>query len=80
MDRERWWESARCYGEDLDLFFDEERVREAKVICNQCSVIEECLKDALHFERKQWRSHGIRAGLTARQRSRLLNQRRGTGS
>lgn len=47
----------------------------ALAICAGCPVRQECLDDALQYERGAWRLFGIRGGLTADQRERLLGKR-----
>lgn len=41
-----WTKRAACIGVDTERFFDES-ARPAKLICNTCPVIEECLQYAL---------------------------------
>lgn len=61
-----WMDRAACIGADLDIFFDDERIRtgEYQQFCSTCPVRAECLKYA---ERSRER-HGVFGGLTAVQR------------
>ena len=74
-----WTEQAACRGAPVDLWFTTGRgrpmTREAVAVCESCPVQSECLVDALdveaHLPRSKW--HGIRGGLTVRQRIRLAS-------
>ncbi|MEO6794913.1 MAG: WhiB family transcriptional regulator [Mycobacterium sp.] len=66
---EEWQERALCAQTDPEAFFPEKggSTREAKKICQRCSVRSECLDYALaHDER-----FGIWGGLSERERRRL---------
>jgi WhiB family redox-sensing transcriptional regulator len=72
-----WQLRAACRGEDTTIFYlhDGERgpsarrhEAEAKRICVQCPVLEECLSWALEA-REPW---GVWGGLTPQERSQLL--------
>lgn len=66
---EEWQERALCAQTDPEAFFPEKggSTREAKKICQRCSVRSECLEYALaHDER-----FGIWGGLSERERRRL---------
>ena len=66
---EEWQERALCSQTDPEAFFPEKggSTREAKKICQRCSVRSECLEYALaHDER-----FGIWGGLSERERRRL---------
>ncbi|BBY32679.1 WhiB [Mycolicibacter minnesotensis] len=66
---EQWQERALCSQTDPEAFFPEKggSTREAKKICQRCSVRSECLEYALaHDER-----FGIWGGLSERERRRL---------
>jgi WhiB family redox-sensing transcriptional regulator len=70
-----WYHSAACRGAGPALFYPERGERatpaEALAICAGCSVRSDCLTAALTEEhRTTWR-FGVRAGLTAAQRSAL---------
>lgn len=70
-DEERlpWQEQALCAYVDPDVFFPEKggSSREAKRICSQCSVAQECLEYALANDER----FGIWGGLSERERRRL---------
>ena len=64
-----WQQHALCAQTDPEAFFPEKggSTREAKAVCQSCSVREECLEYALaHDER-----FGIWGGLSERERRRL---------
>jgi WhiB family redox-sensing transcriptional regulator len=66
---EQWQDRALCSQTDPEAFFPEKggSTREAKKICQRCSVRSECLEYALaHDER-----FGIWGGLSERERRRL---------
>lgn len=72
--RPDWWDRAACRGIDPDVFFPTagEPVAPAKAICATCPVRTHCRDHALdHHE-----DHGIWGGLDARQRRRILRDRR----
>jgi WhiB family redox-sensing transcriptional regulator len=63
-----WTKRAACarLGGALDLMFDRDRTRQAKAVCRGCSVVEDCLADALaHGD-----EFGVRGGMTPRERER----------
>jgi WhiB family transcriptional regulator, redox-sensing transcriptional regulator len=64
-----WQEEALCGYVDPDVFFPEKggSSREAKRICAQCAVRDECLDYALENDEK----FGIWGGLSERERRRL---------
>jgi WhiB family transcriptional regulator, redox-sensing transcriptional regulator len=64
-----WMESARCLDADPEAFFPEKggSTREAKRICGQCEVREECLEYALENDER----FGIWGGMSERERRRL---------
>ena len=64
-----WRDRANCRGVDPDLFFPErgEPTRDAKAVCQGCTVWWPCLVDALARGEK----HGIWGGLSERERRRL---------
>lgn len=66
-----WQTKANCRGLPTDLFFPEDGQMnpDAKEICDQCSVIDHCLNDALDWPIRD--DVGIRAGMTQHKR-RLL--------
>ena len=67
-DRE-WMEQARCAGMTHKMFPREHKdityIQEARLICAECTVSEECLTYALSFPSGDM--HGVWAGLTPRQ-------------
>jgi WhiB family redox-sensing transcriptional regulator len=75
-----WADDASCRGPERVLFFSPElyerkehrlrRERQAKRLCGQCPVREECLETALAMNE----SYGIWGGLTEQER-RLLRRR-----
>lgn len=68
----RWYESAACNSTDPDAFFsDLLSIRaKAKEICSRCSVVEECLQDALDNKDH----HGIRGGMSPQERRALARR------
>jgi len=74
---------AACVGLSLEFFFpfDETDEGEAAAWCRSaCSVVTECGADTLAIERQIGTCHGVFGGMTARERSLLLLQRRATDS
>jgi len=70
-----WRERGRCKGADADVFYpedDEDEALEAKAICATCVVREACLEHAITAREKI----GVWGGYTARERRRLVRQRR----
>jgi WhiB family transcriptional regulator, redox-sensing transcriptional regulator len=69
-----WRDQARCRGADPEIFHpsDEDDGVEAKAICAVCPVREPCLEYSLTAREKD----GVWGGLTARERRRVLRQRR----
>jgi WhiB family redox-sensing transcriptional regulator len=68
-----WMDLGNCMGVDPDLFFPARgaSTREAKEVCRQCVVQEQCLEYALiHRER-----FGIWGGLSERERRRIRRAR-----
>ena len=75
MGSTRWLEVGRCRGADPELFYpedDEDEGVEAKAICAICPVREMCLEHAIVNREKI----GVWGGYTARERRRLVRQRR----
>ena len=71
----RWREVGRCKGADPDVFYpedDEDEGAPAKAICAICPVREVCLEHAITNREKI----GVWGGYTARERRRLVRQRR----
>ena len=69
-----WRESASCASVDGELFFPAkgESSDIAKAICWGCPVRQECLVDALEHQEQ----HGVRGGMSPRERRKLASQRR----
>ena len=70
-----WRERGRCKGADPEVFYpedDEDPGEEAKAICDSCSVREACLEYAISTREKL----GVWGGYTARERRRIVRQRR----
>ena len=65
-----WQEYANCATTDPELFFPRKggSAQAARLICSMCKVPDECLTDAL-LDGDQ---HGIRAGMTERERRRMM--------
>lgn len=66
-----WWKFASCRSADPDLFFPVsgagpslEQAAEAKAICADCPVREECLTYAVFTGQR----HGVWGGLTEQER------------
>ena len=64
---------AACQGADTSVFFpvSDTFAGEAKAICAQCPVAEQCLEYALETHQ----SDGVWGGLTAVERHRLIRRR-----
>jgi WhiB family redox-sensing transcriptional regulator len=71
-----WRDHARCRGVDPQVFHpaeeDEAGADAAKAICAQCPVVDSCLEFAVSMREKD----GVWGGLTARERRRLVRQRK----
>ena len=71
----RWRDLGRCKGADSEVFYpedDEDEGLPAKAICDKCPVREVCLEHAIANREKI----GVWGGYTARERRRLVRQRR----
>ena len=73
-----WRQRGACVGLDPDVFYPhtDDEADEAKAICAQCPVRETCLEVALDTREAE----GVWGGTTARERRRLLRQRRKTAA
>jgi WhiB family redox-sensing transcriptional regulator len=78
-----WRTRAACRNADPDIFYPPEDVaassatyRPARAICRACDVRRQCLQEELKFA--EWQQHGVRGGLTAKQRIAILRRRNGT--
>lgn len=71
-----WRDQARCQGVDPQIFYpseeDEAGADEARAICALCPVADSCLEFAISARETE----GVWGGLTARERRRLIRQRR----
>lgn len=69
---ENWASRARCSsGSPDELFAKGAAQQQAKVICQRCPVIAECLADALDNQTQ----YGVWGGMTERERRALLRRR-----
>ncbi len=68
-----WMEKAACKGVGPELWFPlgKADTTEAKAVCADCPVREECLEYALRFRIKV----GVWGGLDERERDRLVRER-----
>jgi WhiB family redox-sensing transcriptional regulator len=64
-----WASEAKCLTADPDVFFPEKggSTREAKRICSECPVRDECLEYALEEDER----FGIWGGMSERERRKL---------
>ena len=73
--RESWRDLAACRGLDPSMFFPErgkvDQAADAKAVCDECCVREECLEEALSLPETE----GIRGGLSERVRRQIRWQR-----
>jgi WhiB family redox-sensing transcriptional regulator len=71
---EQWRSRGACQGLDPDIFYpdNEDHADVAKAVCEECQVRIACLNHALDNREHQ----GVWGGATARERRRLLRQRR----
>lgn len=67
----KWYASAACIGQDLDLFFEPELYHKAKEICKDCPVKEPCKEYGIENEQ-----FGIWGGLSPEQRRKIRSVRR----
>jgi WhiB family redox-sensing transcriptional regulator len=70
-----WRELGRCKDVDPDIFYpedDEDPGDAAKAVCAMCMVRETCLESAIATREKL----GVWGGATARERRRIIRQRR----
>lgn len=74
MEFSLWSKNAACRGLDPDLFFPVkgEKTDEAKAVCEDCPVQEECLEYAV----KKREKHGIWGGASERERRKIITVRR----
>lgn len=77
-----WRIRAACQDMDTAVFYPTKRTGETreidwripKSICNNCTVTAECLSDALKIEKAVGAIHGMRGGLTDKERARLVKR------
>jgi WhiB family redox-sensing transcriptional regulator len=69
-----WRQRGACRGLDPEIFYppSDEEAGEAKAICATCPVREPCLEHAIAAREAE----GIWGGTTARERRRIIRQRR----
>lgn len=69
-----WRDRAACLGIDPQVFYPttDEEADEARRVCDQCAVKDECLEYALAHREKD----GVWGGATERDRRRIIRQRR----
>ena len=69
-----WVGRAACRGLDPTIFYPltEEDADDAKVVCSQCPVNDECLEHAIEHREK----NGVWGGATERERLRIVRRRR----
>jgi WhiB family transcriptional regulator, redox-sensing transcriptional regulator len=79
----RWDILAACRDEDPELFFPVgtrgpalQQEAEAKAVCARCPVRARCLQDALEIGD----DHGVRGGMTERERRALIRAAKGSGT
>ncbi|MGH9279980.1 MAG: WhiB family transcriptional regulator [Acidimicrobiales bacterium] len=73
-----WRQRGACRGLDPDIFYPptDDEADAAKAVCVECPVREPCLEFALSTRE----ADGIWGGTTARERRRILRQRRKTAA
>jgi WhiB family redox-sensing transcriptional regulator len=71
LQQDDWTMSAKCRGQEDDLFPEAAEQKRARLICGGCPVRSECLAEALD-NRIEW---GVWGGMTERERRLLLRQR-----
>lgn len=73
-----WRQRGACRGLDPDVFFPvtDDEADEAKAVCGTCPVREPCLEHALASREAE----GVWGGATARERRRIIRQRRKTAA
>lgn len=69
-----WVGQAACKGLDPAIFYPptDEDADEAKAVCAQCPVAEDCLEHAIEHREK----NGVWGGATERERLRIIRRRR----
>jgi hypothetical protein len=68
-----WWQRGACHGMPTNAFFATMGVpAHLKKLCGTCKVAGDCLEAALDEERGHGRNYGVRGGLSAHERYKLL--------
>ena len=77
VDREAWMDEAIC-TENPNLWHDEDKnmLALARLRCQTCPVMNQCLEYALDYEARTGHSHGVWGGASTRERRKLLKMRR----
>ncbi|WP_353050494.1 WhiB family transcriptional regulator [Cellulosimicrobium sp. Marseille-Q4280] len=72
--QESWQDEALCAQTDPELFFPQKggSTAEAKKVCRQCPVVDECLEWAIDAGEE----HGVWGGMSERERSAYARSRR----
>jgi WhiB family redox-sensing transcriptional regulator len=75
MKNSEWRNKAACLGMPTNVFFLErgDSSKEAKTICNTCSVKTDCLNEAVHIN-PIYDSYGIYGGKSSRERNKIRKQ------
>lgn len=70
-----WVQRAACRGMDTEMFYESAGnvCREARLVCDSCSVKNECLEDALTVSLRD--DFGYRGGTSVKQRKQIRRQR-----
>lgn len=72
-----WWRSAHCKGTELDPFGAPSKQQEFKTThCDHCPVQQECLAAALTEEQYEHFAYGVRGGVGAKARTKMIQKRR----
>ena len=69
-----WVDRAACRGLDPAIFYPptDEEADDARAVCAQCPVAEDCLEHAIEHREKS----GVWGGATERERLRIVRRRR----
>jgi len=71
---QNWADRAACRGLDPAIFYPltDDEAGEAKEVCAECPVQDDCLEFAIEFREK----NGVWGGATERERMRIIRRRR----
>ncbi len=58
-----WAERAACRGMDVEVFLEKRYIADAKAVCANCGVSDECLSEAVRCNH-----NGVRGGTTEQER------------